>query len=118
MSKTKIVNAWTMTGSIRVALPIEQIEECPAGHREIDDGVSRIGLHIGRKWLVVHNYSIWVNRHDRNGQCFGDVYWAYNRDDPGEVRLFMEHYWKTRHHTDFITGNSACMNHLFPKEED
>lgn len=116
MSKTKTVSAWTTSGSIRVALPIEQIEEGPAGHREDDTGVFRIGLHIGNKWLVVHNYSIWSNRHNKNGECFGDVYWAYDRTNPHEAKLFVEHYWKTRQPTDLITGRPAYLEFLFPKE--
>ena len=120
MKKTMTVTAWTGDPGtrVRIALPIEQIRETTGGHREFDTGVYRIGLHIGRKWLVVHNYSIWTNRHSRTGECFGDVFWAYDRTNPNDARTFIEHYWKTRHYTDLITGNAAHMEYLFPKEED
>lgn len=100
------ITAWTGNpgARVRIALPIEQVREGTKGHREIETGIYRIGLHVGRKWGVVHNYSIWVNRSNRRGECYGDMFWAYDLTDPHERQMFLEHYWDKRHYTDFITG--------------
>lgn len=104
-NKNKTVTAWAGPGvRVRVSLPIEQIRETTSGHREIETGIYRLGLHVGRKWGVVHNYSIWTNRSNGNGECYGDMFWAYDLTDSYEREQFVEQFWNTRHHTDLITG--------------
>lgn len=88
--------------SVRIAIPVEQHLEPTAGHREIDTGVIRIGHHTGKRWGVVHNYSIWTRR---DGTVRGDMYIAYDlniqqcRDDYAVVLA-------TAHYTDTETGRS------------
>ena len=104
MSKNKTVTAWAGPGvKVRISLPLEQIQETTAGHREIETGVYRLGLHIGRKWGVVHNYSIWTNRFSKGGECFGDIFWAYDLTNAHDREQFIKQFYNTRCGADLVT---------------
>ena len=104
MSKNKTITAWAGPGvKVRITLPLEQIQETTAGHREIDTGVYRLGLHIGRKWGVVHNYSMWTNTTSKCGECFGDIFWAYDLTNAYEREQFIKQFYEQRHYTDLVT---------------
>lgn len=72
---------------IRVSIPHEQWAETTTGHRQTSTGNIRIGLHIGRRWGIVHNYSIWAKP---DGTVYGDSYTAYDLRDKIDYFRFIE----------------------------
>ena len=101
--KTKTITATihnTQNETVRIRIPAEQADETTAGHRQIGTGIVRIGRHVGRRWGVVHNYSIWAKR---DGTVYGDEYEAYdltNREDRADFALVLA----SSHYTDTETG--------------
>lgn len=99
--KTVTATLFNSNGAtVRVTLPDVQWRESTAGHRQISTGIIRIGLHVGSRWGVIHNYSIWT---DNRGYVVGDEFVAYDLEFPIHLEVFRNEL-SSHHYTDFITG--------------
>lgn len=96
--KTITATVHDTLSTVRISVPSEFADEPTVGHRNLDTGIIRIGYYVGRKWLVVQDYSIWV---DRYGSCKGATYTAY---DLSEDLEFAQEIFSRRHYTDVVCG--------------
>lgn len=121
MNKTITATINDSDTAVRIAIPREQADEPTAGHRQSGTGYVRIGHHIGRRWGVVHDYSIWTQA---DGSVCGDTYTAYDLTTAGGRKQFAL-IVAGSHYTDLTTGrdvaatdlvNGACNRPAAPEE--
>ena len=55
---------------------------------EVATGVFERGMYEGRRWFVVHYYSIWLRP---DGHQFGDSYVAYDKNHPADREIIETH---------------------------